>query len=99
MRGTLGVSHALEIAVDGVYRFDDSPQGLLYIGGGLGLGSIPRATNGVGRFEWDGELRGVIGYEWEIGSNLRVSLEGVVRAPFGSDPRLAILLGLVWLSR
>jgi hypothetical protein len=99
VRGTLGVSHALEVAVDGVYRFDDSPQGLLYIGGGLGLSSIPRATNGVGRFEWDGELRGVIGYEWEIGSNLRVCLEGVVRAPFSSDPRLAVLIGLVWLPR
>jgi hypothetical protein len=98
VRTTLGVSHGLEVSADGLYRFDDSPQGLLYIGGGLGFSSVPiRNKAGVGSFQWDGELRGVLGYEWIVATNLRLSLEGVVRFPFSSDGRFGLFFGIVWL--
>jgi hypothetical protein len=98
VRTTLGVSHNLEVSADALYRFDDSPQGLLYMGGGLGLANVPiRNRAGVGSFQWDGELRGVIGYEWIVATNLRLNLEGVVRFPFSSDGRFGLMFGIVWL--
>jgi hypothetical protein len=84
VRGELGFSDAFELAVDGVYRFDGSVYGNLYLGGGLG-------------FSRSGEMRGLIGYEWDIGSDLRVSAEAVTRFPFLGEPRLALSLGLVWV--
>jgi hypothetical protein len=98
VRTTLGVSHNFEFAADALYRFDDSPQGLLYMGGGLGLANVPLRTKaGMGFFQWDGELRGVIGYEWIVATNLRLCLEGVVRFPFSSDGRFGLMFGIVWL--
>jgi hypothetical protein len=84
VRAALGFSDAFELAVDGVYRFDGSVYGNLYLGGGLG-------------FSRSGEVRGLIGYEWDIGSNLRVSAEAVTRFPFLGEPRLSLGLGLVWV--
>jgi hypothetical protein len=84
VRAELGFSDTFELALDGVYRFDGSVYGNLYLGGGLG-------------FSRSGEVRGLIGYEWDIGSNLRVSAEAVTRFPFSGEPRLALSLGLVWV--
>ena len=84
VRAGLGFSDAFELAVDGVYRFDGSVYGNLYLGGGLG-------------FSRSGEVRGLIGYEWDIESGLRVSAEAVTRFPFLGEPRLALGLGLVWV--
>lgn len=84
MRGSAGLSDALEIAVDGIYRFDGSDYGKLYVGAGLGL------SRSV-------EFRALVGYEWDIGSRLRICAEGVLRVPTSSDPRLSFGLGLVYL--
>ncbi len=84
VRGSLGFSDGVEISLDGVYRFDGLNQGLLYLAGGLG-------------FSRTAELRGVVGYEWDIGSNLRVCAEGVARFPFLGEPRLGLSVGLVYL--
>lgn len=85
VRGSAGFSDAFEIAVDGVYRFDGSDYGKLYVGVGLGL------SRSV-------ELRALVGYEWEIGLRLRISAESVLRVPASSgDPRLSFALGLVYL--
>ena len=84
LRGSLGFSDAFEIAVDGVYRFDGSDYGNLYIG--LGLGSSRSV-----------EFRALVGYEWDIGSRLRISAETLLRVPTSSDPRLSFALGLVYL--
>ena len=84
LRGSLGFGDAFEIALDGIYRFDGSDYGNLYIG--LGLGSSRSI-----------EFRAIVGYEWDIGSRLRVSAETVLRVPTSSDPRLSFALGLVYL--
>ena len=84
VRGSAGFSDALELAVDGMYRFDGSDYGNLYVGAGLGL------SRSV-------EFRALVGYEWDIGSRLRVCAEGVLRIPTASDPRLSFALGLVYL--
>lgn len=84
VRVSAGLSDALELAVDGVYRFDGSDYGNLYVG--LGLGSSRSA-----------ELRALVGYEWDIGSRLRISAETLLRVPTSSDPRLSVSLGLVYL--
>ncbi len=86
LRGSLGFSDAFEIALDGMYRFDGSDYGNLYVGLGLG------ASRSV-------EFRALVGYEWDIGSNLRVCAESVVRVPTASDPRLSFALGLVYSFR
>jgi hypothetical protein len=84
VRGSLGFSDAFEIALDGLYRFDGSDYGNLYVG--LGLGASRSA-----------EFRVLLGYEWDIGSSLRVCAESIVRVPFSSDPRLSFAFGLVYL--
>ena len=84
VRGSAGLSDALELAVDGIYRFDASDYGNLYIG--LGLGSSRSV-----------ELRALVGYEWDIGSRLRICAETILRVPTSSDPRLSVHLGLVYL--
>ena len=84
VRGSLGFGDAFEIALDGVYRFDGSDYGNLYVG--LGLGSSRSV-----------EFRALVGYEWDIGSRLRVSAETLLRVPTASDPRLSFALGLVYL--
>lgn len=83
LRGSAGFSDAFEIALDGMYRFDGSDYGNLYIG--LGLGLSRRV-----------EFRALVGYEWDIGSNLRVCAESVVRVSTLSDLRLSFALGLVY---
>ena len=84
LRGSAGFGDALELAVDGMYRFDGSDYGNLYVGTGLGLSRRI-------------EFRALIGYEWDIGSRLRISAEGVLRVPTSSDLRLSFALGLVYL--
>ena len=83
LRGSVGFSDAFEIALDGMYRFDGSDYGNLYVGLGLGL------SRSV-------EFRALVGFEWDIGSRLRVCVESVVRIPTSSDPRLSFALGLVY---
>ena len=83
LRGSVGFSDAFEIALDGMYRFNGSDYGNLYVGLGLGL------SRSV-------EFRALVGFEWDIGSRLRVCVESVVRIPTSSDPRLSFALGLVY---
>ena len=83
LRGSVGFSDAFEVALDGMYRFDGSDYGNLYVGLGLGL------SRSV-------EFRALVGFEWDIGSRLRVCVESVVRIPTSSDPRLSFALGLVY---
>ena len=85
VRGSAGLSDAFEVALDGVYRLDGSDYGNLYVGVGLGLSR-------------SFELRALVGFEWDIGSRLRISIETLLRLPVGpSDPRLSFALGLVYL--
>ena len=84
VRGSAGFGDALEVALDGLYRFDGSDYGNLYVGLGLG-------------FSRSVEFRALVGFEWDVGPRLRICAESALRVPTSSDPRLSVNLGLVYL--